>query len=143
MSSLQVKTQLRVSKPPHEVFEAIVDPGLMSCYFISWGSGRLDAGKPVTWKWEDYGAQATVTPGDILGDRRVSFLWAGSGAETRVVIDLEPDDSAATIVKVSEAGWPSDAQGIARCMEQTQGWMHMLCCLKAYLEYGINLRTGG
>lgn len=23
------------------------------------------------------------------------------------------------------------------------GWMHMMCCLKAHIEYGINLRTGG
>ena len=23
------------------------------------------------------------------------------------------------------------------------GWMHMMCSLKAYLEYGINLRAGG
>ncbi|MBE8398177.1 ATPase, partial [Leptospira borgpetersenii serovar Hardjo-bovis] len=23
-----------------------------------------------------------------------------------------------------------------------QGWMNMSCCLKAYLEYGINLRKG-
>jgi hypothetical protein len=23
------------------------------------------------------------------------------------------------------------------------GWMHMLVCLKGYLEYGINLRAGG
>jgi hypothetical protein len=28
-------------------------------------------------------------------------------------------------------------------MGQVEGWTHFLCCLKAYLEYGINLRTGG
>ena len=32
---------------------------------------------------------------------------------------------------------------IARCIEQTQGWMHFLCCMKAYLEHGINLRKSG
>ena len=41
---------------------------------------------------------------------------------------------------MSESGWPPDDQGIQRCLEQMQGWVHMLCCLKAYLEHGINLR---
>ena len=140
---LTVDTQLRIAKPPQAVFEVIVNPEQMSCYFISWGSGRLDAGKPVVWKWDDVGAQVTVTPQKMEIDRSVSFLWSASGAEARVVIQLERDGADATIVKVFESGWPPDAQGTARCMQQMQGWMHMLCCMKAYLEYGINLRSGG
>ena len=27
-------------------------------------------------------------------------------------------------------------------MENTEGWANFLACLKAYLEYGINLRKG-
>jgi len=27
-------------------------------------------------------------------------------------------------------------------MANSQGWMNMACCLKAWLEYGINLRKG-
>jgi uncharacterized protein YndB with AHSA1/START domain len=34
--SLQVKTQLEIAKPVHQVFEAIIDPKKMSHYFISW-----------------------------------------------------------------------------------------------------------
>ncbi len=31
----------------------------------------------------------------------------------------------------------------SRCMGQVEGWTQFLCCLKAYLEYGVNLRVGG
>lgn len=140
---LEVKTRLGVSKSPHEVFEAIVDPAKMSCYFISGGTGRLDAGEAVTWEWADVGGQLTVTPQKVERDRSVSFLWSASGVEARVVIELEPVSAAVTLVTVTESGWPPDVKGIARCVEQTQGWMHMLCCMKAYLEHGINLRKGG
>ncbi len=141
--TLRVETQLRMAKGAHEVFEAIVDPAKMSRYFISSGSGRLDTGAVLTWAWDDYGARAQVTPLQTEPDRSISFSWAASGIEAQVDFRLEPDGPGATIVRVSEAGWPADAQGIARCVEQTQGWMHMLCCMKAYLEHGIDLRRGG
>jgi len=139
--ALQVNTQLNINTSPAEVFEAIVDPEQMSGYFTTSGSGRLDAGEPVTWRWDDYNAKCIVTPLEIEPYRAIKFLWAGSGAEARVEFELEPTDSGGTNVKVNEAGWPLDAQGAACCLEQMQGWVHMLCCLKAYLEYGINLRS--
>ena len=75
-------------------------------------------------------------------DRFVSFLWSASGVEALVEMEIIPAN-AATVLKVSESEWLADEKGIAKCMEQTQGWMHFLCCMKAYLEYGINLRKGG
>jgi hypothetical protein len=47
------------------------------------------------------------------------------------------------MVQISESGWRSDAEGLARSHDNAGGWMHMMCCLKAYLEHGINLRAGG
>ncbi|NNG27681.1 MAG: ATPase, partial [Ignavibacteriaceae bacterium] len=48
-----------------------------------------------------------------------------------------------TLVKITESEWPADFKGANRCMGQVEGWTHFLCCLKAYLEYGVNLRVGG
>ncbi len=42
---LQIKTSLKIQKPVHEVFEAIVDPSKMSNYFISKSTGRMEAEK--------------------------------------------------------------------------------------------------
>jgi uncharacterized protein YndB with AHSA1/START domain len=141
-SELTVETQLNVSKPTSDVFEALVNPDQMSRYFISSGSGRLDAGQAVTWSWADCGAELTVAPQEIEADRKVAYLWNASGVETRVSIELQQCETSETNVIVREAGWPRDNEGTARCLEQMQGWMHMLCCLKAYLEFGINLRAG-
>ena len=43
---------------------------------------------------------------------------------------------------VTEGRWPTDEAGIERLSGQVFGWAHFLLCLKAYLEHGINLRTG-
>ena len=44
--ALQVKTQMEIAKPVHQVFEAIVDPEKMSHYFISSGTDRMQDGRP-------------------------------------------------------------------------------------------------
>jgi hypothetical protein len=31
-------------------------------------------------------------------------------------------------------------EGLDCSYENSQGWMQMLCCLKVYVEHGINLR---
>ena len=114
---------VKISKSSPALYEAIVNPDEMSGYFISSGSGRLDSGETVTWKWDDVGAELTVTPQDVERNRRVCFLWNASGIETRVVIQLDEDAEDATIVKVNETGWSPDSEGIARCLQQMQGWM--------------------
>ena len=62
--------------------------------------------------------------------------------ESNVTIELTPAGEGATLVRVEEGDWPADGEGIARFGEQSQGWADMLACLKAYLLFGVNLRTG-
>ena len=140
---LEVKVQLGILKPTRDVFEAIVDPEKMSKYFISRGSDRLDRSHDIAWHWDDVGVELSIRVKEIIPDSAISFSWSASGVEALVTINLEPVDENLTIVKISESFWPADADGITRCLGQTQGWTHMLSCLKAYLEYGINLRSGG
>jgi uncharacterized protein YndB with AHSA1/START domain len=124
------------------VFEAIVDPKKMSGYFITSGSGRLEAGQTIHWIWEDYGAEHDIKVQIVEKDKFISFKWSASGVETLVEMKLESIDKNQTLVKVSETEWPLDEEGVAKCMGQTQGWVNMLCCLKAYVEHNINLRLG-
>jgi uncharacterized protein YndB with AHSA1/START domain len=141
-TDLRVDTALKIKKPAHEVFEAIVDPKKMSHYFISKGSGRLDEGMPVTWTWDDVGMHAEARPGKIEQDKFISFYGSPSAEETFTEIRLDAVGPSETVVKINETGWEKSDQGIAMLARQTQGWSGFLWGLKAYLEHGINLRKG-
>ncbi|HET7746726.1 MAG TPA: ATPase, partial [Vicinamibacteria bacterium] len=65
------------------------------------------------------------------------------GYDTLVEMIFEPLDEHSTMVRIRESGWRDDAKGIESSYKNNAGWMHMACSLKAYLEYGINLRAGG
>jgi uncharacterized protein YndB with AHSA1/START domain len=115
----------------------------MNKYFISTSTGRKESGKTITWMWEDFEAEIGIKVGKIETDKTVSFSWDASGVDRVVVITLEPKNDNQTLVKVTEADWLADYKGANQCMGQVEGWTHFLCCLKAYLEYSINLRLGG
>lgn len=69
-------------------------------------------------------------------------IFAASGVPARVIIGLEARDAGTTLVTINEALWPRDAEGVQRALGQTRGWTDFLCCLKAYLQFGVSLRDG-
>ena len=51
---LEIKVALKMQKPLHEVFEAIVDPSKMSNYFIKKSTGRIEEDKTLTWSFPEF-----------------------------------------------------------------------------------------
>lgn len=139
---IKAKVQMGILKSAREIFEAIVNPEMLNKYFISTSTGRMESGKTLTWTWEDLNAEIQIKVGKVEKDKVISFEWNGSGVNCVVVITLEVKGENQTLVKVTESEWPADYKGANQCMGQVEGWTNFLCCLKAHLEYGINLRVG-
>lgn len=139
---LEAKAALQVLKPAHEVFEAIVDPAKMSNYFISESSGPMEAGKTVTWKFPEFDERFPVRVGRIEQDKYVSYFWDHGDQELLVEMTLTPKGENATLVTITEKEMEHDEAGLNWLKGNTEGWANFLACLKAYLEYGINLRKG-
>jgi len=55
---------------------------------------------------------------------------------------LIPREGDGTVVTITEKGRENDEAGLKWFMGNTEGWANFLACLKAYLEYRINLRKG-
>lgn len=139
---LEVEAALQVSKPVDRVFEAIVDPAEMTNYFISRSSGRLIEGEQVTWGFPEFEADFPITVDKVVKDSFVSFHWEVDGEMLHVEITLSPVDGGSTVVTITEKSRENDEAGILWLRGNTAGWANFLACLKAYLEYGVNLRKG-
>jgi hypothetical protein len=55
---------------------------------------------------------------------------------------LATKDNNSTLVTVTEKSMENNEAGIKWLKGNSGGWANFLACLKAYLEYGINLRKG-
>lgn len=139
---LHIEAKIQILKPAGEVFEAIVDPAKMSNYFIGFGSGRLETGKVITWKFPEFSDEFPVHVHNVEPDKYISFYWGSEEKEFLVEITLTPAENNSTVVKVEEKEMNLNEAGLKWLKGNTEGWANFLACLKAYLEYGINLRKG-
>jgi len=139
---MQIEVDIAIARSLHEVFEAIVDPQQMSRYFISRSSGRPEPGATLTWTWEDVGADGMIKVLDVQADRRFAFRWPAEGDGTEVSIELLDEGNGRTAVMVREGPFEVSEAGTQEYGAKTFGWAHFLMCLKAWVEYGIDLRKG-
>lgn len=140
--TLEIEAAIQIQKTPHEVFEAIVDPSKMSCYFISRGSEIMEEGKVIMWKFPEFEMEFPIRVARIEKDKYVSFYWEVDGLDLLVEITLTPRGAGSTVVRVTEKSRKCDEAGLKWLQGNSEGWANFLACLKAYLEYGINLRKG-
>jgi uncharacterized protein YndB with AHSA1/START domain len=142
MPTLEIKTTIQISKPVQEVFEAIVDPAGMSNYFISKSSGRMEEGRQLIWRFPEFDFDFNVRVGKLIPGNYISYYWKMDERELLVEMNLETAGNNSTVITVTEKSMPSDEAGIKWLKGNTEGWANFLACLKAWLEYGINLRKG-
>ena len=141
-TQLEIKASIQILKPVHEVFEGIVDSEKMSNYFISESTGRMEERRQLTWRFPEFDMNVPVRVGKIEKDKYISFYWDTNGRELLVEMTLAPYADNATVITVTEKGMENSEAGINWLKGNTEGWANFLACLKAYLEYGINLRKG-
>lgn len=143
MENLEIKTAIQIQKPATEIFQAIVDPEKMSNYFIGSSTGQLIEGTSVTWEFPEFEGKVLIEVTKVIPGELVSFNWEGAkGKKLLVKISLRELEDNSTVVSVTEGKMESDKAGIEWYGGNTEGWANFLACLKAYLEYGINLRKG-
>jgi len=144
---LKFKVSAHIARPVSEVFEAVADPAKLSGYFTTGGAkGRLETGATVYWDFHDFPGAFPVEVKSVEPNSRIVLNWAAEDRDgaypTTVVMTFEALEDGRTLVTIAESGWRKTPEGLAASYGNCQGWMQMLCALKAYLEYGVNLREG-
>lgn len=139
---LEINVAMQIQKPMNEVFEAIINPEKMSNYFISQSTGIMEEGKNLIWKFPEFDFECPVRVGKIEKDKYISYYWVNSGKELLVEITLSESLNNSTLVSISEKDMDNNEDGLKWLSGNSFGWSNFLACLKAYLEYGINLRKG-
>lgn len=145
---LKFKVQTKIQKPVAEVFDAVYNNEKLSGYFTNGGaSAPLDEGTTVEWAFADNpGDEEFKFPVVVKTSKRNELLelgWEGAkGLDTHIRMEFEPAGESDTIVRISETGWRETQDDLNSSYMNCMGWTQMLCCLKAYVEHGIDLRKG-
>ena len=141
METLHFTVSQSIRKPIAEVFHAIVDPQIISTYFPTSSSGPLVAGAKVTWTWPA-DAEEYFFVDNVIANEKIEGHWKAWKVEydVRTTFTFIAKEAGVTLVRISEDGFHSDEAGRESSYGQCSGWTHMLLCLKARLEFDIDLR---
>ena len=145
MEEVKFTVNSKVGKPIAEVFDAVYNPDTLRRYFTTGGaSAPLDEGKTVKWEFADHPGAFDIWVKQVVPGKLIVFEWPAEegGYNTRVEIAFEAVDAKTTLVRITESGWKDTPKGRKSSYNNCQGWTQMLCCLKAWVEHGINLREG-
>ena len=139
----------RIARPVEEVFEAVVDPGTLSRYFTTGGAeGRIEPGATVSWSFHDFPGAFPVEVVEVEKNKRIVLRWEvdeqdpSAKYDTIVTMRFEALEDGRTLVSIGEEGWRETPAGLKASYGNCMGWSQMLCAMKAWVEYGINLREG-
>ena len=115
MEDLKIKTAIQIGKPAEEVYEAIIDPARMKNYFISEGSGRMEEGKKLQWKFPEFNEQVEVDVVQVEPMEYISFQWEGAKANQLLVeITLLEMPNKTTLVTITEGSMPAKKEEAAK-----------------------------
>jgi uncharacterized protein YndB with AHSA1/START domain len=140
--TLEIKVAMQIQRPPHQVFESIINPDKMSYYFISKSSGMMENGAELIWNFPEFETDFPIRVGTLKKDKYISFYWTIDQAELLVEIHLKKQEDNSTLVTIIEKSRPNDEAGLKWLSGNSFGWANFLTCLKGYMEYKINLRKG-
>ena len=138
------KAEMLIRKSVVEVFEAFINPEITTKFWFTKSSGKLEAGKQITWTWEMYNASAQVTVKEVEQNKRISIEWSGYGSPNTVEWIFTPYGNDATYVSITNSGFKGDGDKVVSdALDSKGGFTWVLAGLKAYLEHGIELNLIG
>ncbi|MBM7567207.1 uncharacterized protein YndB with AHSA1/START domain [Paenibacillus sacheonensis] len=133
---------MKILKPAADVFEAFVDPERIGNFWFSSSTARWEAGKTIGLRYVEYNAELEIHVLEIEANSAIVYRWGGE--DNVVTMKFRAVDPDTTIVEVTESGFrEDDPKLMAKMLDNKEGWVFMLTCLKGYLEFGVSGLRGG
>jgi uncharacterized protein YndB with AHSA1/START domain len=117
-----------------KAFSAFVEPELLTRFWLSKASGRLESGRQVHWEFLVPGASAEVTVEGIVENESIRTVWEDG---SHVEWTFAEHALGGTVVAVTQWGFPGGPEEVlAQALDATSGFTLVLAELKVLLEQG-------
>lgn len=135
-------TKMKILKPVNEVYEAFLDPDKIGKFWFSSSSERWQAGKTITLTYNEYNAQVNIKVLEVCENRKIVFEWGTNEKGHLVTITINKLSESESIIEINEEGFnENDDNFINEILDNKEGWVYMLTCLKGYLEFEADIRA--
>ncbi|CAM3333408.1 polyketide cyclase [Brevibacillus invocatus] len=134
-----VQAEMLIRRPVEEVFEAFIDPEITTKFWFTKSSGRLEAGRRISWDWEMYGVSDEIHVLEIEPNKRIR-IESSDGTQTEWSFTSRAEQEA--FITITNTGFTGSTEDIVnQALDSMGGYTMVLCALKALLEHGISLNV--
>ncbi len=144
MGEVTANARMLIRRPAPDVFEAFVDPQIMTRFWFPKASGRLETGNEVSWYvgTGDDAFEITVRVKSADKPHLLHIEWGDSGQFTQVVWVFESKGEEETIVRITESGFTGDQSEIVQsALASTGGFNQVITAAKALLEHDAQINV--
>ncbi len=129
-----IRTEIRTTATPQQVWEAWTDPQKIAQWFVDKAEGKPEIGTTYTWIFEKFNY---TIPYEVLlaePNRRFALQWSAPGRQPGIIDVTIERDAGETLVRLVNSGfqetadWDEEYEGIV------SGWQMSLAFLKHYVE---------
>lgn len=133
MAELIARAKMLVRRPAREVFNAFVQPALITKFWLESTTGPLAQGAQVEWHFMVPGATERVRVTAFDEPHRLAFTWSEGG----LAVDMKflEEQKGITVAGVEVRGFEG-GDGMDQVVNATEGFSIVLCDLKVFLESG-------
>lgn len=143
-NEVTAKAKILVRRPRDEVFNAFIDPEIMSKFWFQRRDRGLREGDTISWFIGD-AASATEIEVRVKSVKRPSQIivdWGHQEQFTTVTWTLDERDSDTTLLAIEECGFVgSPDEVVAQALDSTGGFNQVIVALKALLEHGASINV--
>ena len=129
MKDHTAQASMLIRHPVAEVFDAFVNPDMITKFWLESTTGPLAKGAQVQWRFMVPGATESVTVTAFENQRRIAFDWSDGNSVNLV---FKEHGSGATHLTVEVTGLKNERAAV----NATEGFSIVLCDLKTLLETG-------
>jgi len=133
MAESVAKAEMLIRRPAIDVFNAFVQPEIITKFWLNRTTGPLAQGAQVEWQFMVPGATEGVRVTAFDEPRRIAFTWTEGALD--VDMKFSSKHKEITVVSVEVRGFESDG-GSEQVVNATEGFSIVLCDLKVLLETG-------
>lgn len=144
MNNITAKATSIVHAAPAQVFEAIVNPDIMSKYWFTRRDAGLKQGEIVLWYIGDHedAFAFEVHIKELIESELIRVEWWGGEHFTEVTFRLRKTEADHTHLSIEEQGFKGPANDIvASALDSTSGFNQVIIALKALVEHGVSINV--
>jgi len=123
-----------IRAPTPDVFNAFLDPAMLTRFWLAHASAPLGEGKSATWEFMVPGVIVETRVREMVQNRRLVLEWPGD--ETAEIALQQRADGTTHIEITSAIKGKTAEDAVASAIEATQGYTLVVSNLKVLLETG-------